>query len=105
MGAILHPFFAIYDAALSKSDAYLTALSALTLGELWQSINYHPFPRSWNIAITVVILLGQVPRLLRWLATRRTSRRVVGFEWNVPPVRRVEAIPSRGQGAELMEMI
>jgi hypothetical protein len=92
MATSSHPLAALLTQGLEAWDDLVSRLSALTLGQIWCAVNYHPFPRPVNPAIFAIVLVAHIPRLTRWWASRKESRRVVRFRWPVPKVRAVRIL-------------
>lgn len=70
----------------SSYNRRLDRLASITLGEIWSSVNYHPFPRPINVlAITLAVLyVGKI-----WggkLYTYRRAREILTFSWPAPEV-------------------
>lgn len=75
-----------FGRASSAWDSALARVANITLGEIWSSVNYHPFPRSVNVlAITLVVLyMGKIWG--RRLYTYRRAREIRAYHWPVPEV-------------------
>jgi hypothetical protein len=61
---------------------------ALTLGQIWTAI-YNPPDKSWKVAVLVIAILYKTPQWWAKWCNWRLSRKVVRFNWPVPPVSRV----------------
>lgn len=68
---------------LNKWTAWL---AGLTLGEVWESINYHPCPAWVNHLALVVAAVQLAYKFSIWYSTYRQSRRVYTFSWPAPKV-------------------
>lgn len=71
-------------------DIWLAWLSSVTLGQIWQSVNYHPLPRTVTIFCLSLALMRLARRAGMWLYTYRQARIIQNVSWAEPQVSRAD---------------